>query len=102
MDQKMLEEIPKGYIRVSSKSQEDNSSLESQKQELINQGVPPKNIQIEVGSAADPISERPVFYNLIQNQLKENDLLVVTKIDLCSRNTLDFLKLQESKSHSYP
>jgi DNA invertase Pin-like site-specific DNA recombinase len=27
--------------------------------------------------------------------LKENDLLVVTKIDRCSRNTLEFLKLQE-------
>ena len=27
--------------------------------------------------------------------MKENDLLLVTKIDRCSRNTLDFLKLQE-------
>jgi DNA invertase Pin-like site-specific DNA recombinase len=27
--------------------------------------------------------------------LQENDLLFVTKIDRCSRNTLDFLKLQE-------
>jgi hypothetical protein len=44
----MFEEIPKncryGYIRVSSKSQEDNSCLEFQKQELIKQGVPKKNI----------------------------------------------------------
>jgi len=95
----MFEEIPKncryGYARVSSKSQEENSSLESQKQELMKQGVPEKNIRVEVGSAADPIRERPVFYNLIENDLKENDLLFVTKIDRCSRNTLDFLKLQE-------
>ena len=92
-------DIPKtcryGYARVSSKSQEENSSLESQKEEFIKQGVPEKNIRIEVGSAADTISERPIFYNLIDNELKENDLLFVTKIDRCSRNTLEFLKLQE-------
>ncbi len=57
----MFEEIPKNcryaYARVSSKSQEENSSLESQKQEFIKLGVPEKNIRIEVGSAADTISE---------------------------------------------
>ena len=95
----MFENIPTscryGYARVSSKSQEENSSLESQKQEFIKLGVPQKNIRIEVGSAADTISERPIFYNLIDDELKENDLLLVTKIDRCSRNTLEFLKLQE-------
>jgi len=95
----MFKEVPKncryGYGRVSSKSQEDNSSLESQKQEFIQQGVPEKNIRIEIGSAADPIKERPVFQKLIDQELKENDLLFVTKIDRCSRNTLEFLKLQE-------
>ena len=95
----MFQEIPKncryGYARVSSKSQEGNSSLESQKQELLSQGVSEKNIRVEIGSAADPTQERPIFHNLIENELKENDLLVVTKIDRCSRNTLEFLKLQE-------
>jgi DNA invertase Pin-like site-specific DNA recombinase len=95
----MFEEVPKncryGYVRVSSKSQEDNSSLESQKQELIEQGVPEKNIRVEVGSAADLIRERLVFQKLIEEELQENDLLLVTKIDRCSRNTLEFLKLQE-------
>ena len=95
----MFEDIPKscrfGYARVSSKSQEENSSLESQKQEFIKLGVPERNIRIEVGSAADIISERPIFYNLINDELKKNDLLLVTKIDRCSRNTLEFLKLQE-------
>lgn len=95
----MFKKVPKncryGYGRVSSKSQEDNSSLESQKQEFIQQGVPEKNIRIEIGSAADPIKERPVFQKLIDQELKENDLLFVTKIDRCSRNTLEFLKLQE-------
>jgi len=95
----MFQDIPKNcryaYARVSSKSQESNSSLESQKQEFMKQGVPEKNIRIEVGSAADTISERPIFYHLIDYELKENDLLLITKIDRCSRNTLEFLKLQE-------
>ena len=57
--------------------------------------MPEKNIYTEVGSAADPIRERPVFQKLIDQELQENDLLLVTKIDRCSRNTLEFLKLQE-------
>lgn len=69
--------------------------LESQKQEFIQQGMPEKNICVKIGSAADPIKERPVFQKLIDQELKENDLLFVTKIDRCSRNTLEFLKLQE-------
>ena len=32
---------------------------------------------------------------MIENELKENDLLFVTKIDRCSRNTLEYLKLQK-------
>jgi DNA invertase Pin-like site-specific DNA recombinase len=95
----MFQEVPKNcryaYARVSSKSQVDNSSLKSQKQEFLKLGVPTKNIRIEIGSAADPIRERPVFQKLIEEELQENDLLLVTKIDRCSRNTLEFLKLQE-------
>ena len=84
-----------GYARVSSKSQEANSSLESQKQELIANGILENNIIIEVGSATNEIKNRPGFQNLIQNVLKEGDTLVVTKIDRCARNTLEFLKLQD-------
>ncbi len=80
---------------MSLKSQEDNSSLEFQKQEFLRLGVPKKNIRVEVGSAADSIQDRPIFYHLIENELKENDLLLVTKIDRCSRNTFEFLKLQK-------
>ena len=54
-----------------------------------------KNIRVEVRSAADAIQERPIFQKLIEEELQENDLLLVTKIDRCSRNTLDFLKLRE-------
>jgi DNA invertase Pin-like site-specific DNA recombinase len=61
----MFDEVPKncqyGYARVSSKSQEENSSLESQKKDFLDRGVPEKNIRIEIGSAAD----KPVFYHLI-------------------------------------
>ena len=84
-----------GYARVSSKSQQTNSSLESQKQELIRNGILESNIIIEVGSATNEIKNRPGFQNLIQNVLKEGDTLVVTKIDRCARNTLEFLKLQD-------
>lgn len=95
----MFDEIPKSsryaYARVSSKSQEDNSSLESQIQQFTEEGVPKQNIRVEVGSAAATIEERPVFYHLIDDELQENDLLLVTRIDRCSRNTLEFLKLQE-------
>ena len=54
-----------------------------------------KNIRIEVGSATGNIQDRPIFYHLIDEELKQNDVLFVTKIDRCSRNTLEFLKLQE-------
>ena len=84
-----------GYVRISSKSQESNSSIESQKQELIQNGIEEENIFVEVGSGANEIKNRPVFQKLINQKLKKNDLLMVTKIDRCSRNTLVFLKLQD-------
>ena len=84
-----------GYIRVSSKSQESNSSIKYQKEQLIQNGIQPENIRIEVGSGVNEIKNRPVFQKLMKEELKPNDLLMVTKIDRCSRNTLEFLKLQD-------
>ena len=84
-----------GYVRVSSKSQESNSSIESQKEQLIQNGIQAKYIRVEVGSGANEIKNRPVFQKLMKEELKPNDLLMVTKIDRCSRNTLEFLKLQD-------
>ena len=69
--------------------------MEVQKQEFIRQGVPKKNIRVEIRSVTDIIKERLVFQKLIDQELKKNDLLLITKIDRCSRNTLEFLKLQE-------
>jgi DNA invertase Pin-like site-specific DNA recombinase len=87
--------IKYGYVRVSSKSQESNSSIEFQKQQLIQNGIQAENIRVEVGSAANEIKNRPVFQKLMEEELQANDLLMVTKIDRCSRNTLEFLKLQD-------
>ena len=84
-----------GYVRISSKSQESNSSIEFQKQQLIQNGIEEENIFVEVGSGANEIKNRSVFQKLINQKLKPNDLLMVTKIDRCSRNTLEFLKLQD-------
>lgn len=40
-----------------------------------------KNIRLDVGSPADKIENHSVFYDLIDDELKENDLLLVAKID---------------------
>lgn len=66
-----------GYVRVSSKSQQSNFSIESQTKELIKNGIPEKNIRVEVGSAADSIQNRPVFQQLIETELQANDLLMI-------------------------
>mgnify|MGYP000370664564 CR=1 FL=1 len=93
-----FEEISKnnrfGYGRASSKEQAENSSLESQKAELIKFGIPEENIYLEVRSATDVIENRPIFFKLINQILKEGDLLAVTKLDRCSRNTLSFLQFK--------
>lgn len=71
MFQEILGNCRYGYARMSSQSQEENSSLEFQKQELFKQEVPEKNIRIEVGSAADPIRKRPVFQKLMKKNYKK-------------------------------
>ena len=59
-----------GYVRVSSKSQESNSSIEFQKQQLIQNGIQAKNIRVEVGSGVNEIKNRPVFQKLMKEELK--------------------------------
>nr|YP_009496149.1 putative serine recombinase [Plagiogrammopsis vanheurckii]YP_009496203.1 putative serine recombinase [Plagiogrammopsis vanheurckii]AWT38589.1 putative serine recombinase [Plagiogrammopsis vanheurckii]AWT38643.1 putative serine recombinase [Plagiogrammopsis vanheurckii] len=99
---KRFEQISKqnryGYGRVSVKEQAENCSLDAQKVELIKLGVPEKNIYLEVGSATDVLQNRPIFFKLIDQILKEGDLLAVTKFDRCSRNTLSFLQLKNQLS----
>ena len=62
---------------------------------MIQNGIEEQNIFFEVGSRANEIKNRSVFQKLVNQKLKENNLLMVTKIDRCSRNTLEFLKLQD-------
>jgi DNA invertase Pin-like site-specific DNA recombinase len=69
------------YVRVSSKSQEFNSSIESQKQLLIQNGIEKQNIVIEVGSDANEIKNNPIFQKLMNKKLEENDFLMVSEID---------------------
>ena len=68
----MFEEVPKNcryaYARVSSKSQEDNSSLETQKEEFLRLGVPVKNIRVEVGSAAATNTLSSLNFNKLEKR----------------------------------
>ena len=70
-----------GYTRVSSQTQEDNSSLESQKAELIKLNIPEENICLEIGQARDVIKDRLILFKLIYQILKEGNLLAITKLD---------------------
>ena len=95
----MFEEVSENYrfeyAKMSLHIQKNNSFLEAQKKEFIQKGVLVRNIRVEISSAADKIKDRPIFYHLISDELKENNLLLVTKIDRSNRNTLEFLKLQK-------
>ena len=62
---------------------------------MIQNGIEKENIFVKIGLGANEIRNRSVFQKLINQKLKEKDLLMVTKIDRCSRNTLEFLKLQD-------
>ena len=69
----MFEEIPKNcryaYARVSSKSQEDNSSLESQKQELAK------------GNENPGIGRKPICKGVIEHRGKNGGRLYVRESD---------------------
>ena len=81
-------------IRVNFKSKESNYFIEFQKQQLIQSWIKAKNIWIEVGSSVNEIKNRAVFQQLIQEKLQANDLVMITKIDWCRINTLEFFKLK--------
>jgi len=58
-------------------------------------GVPKENIYLEIGSATTAVKNRPIFFKLINQILKEGDLLAVTKLDRYPWNTLSFLQLKK-------
>lgn len=76
-----------GYARVSTKSQEDNTSLNSQIELLKQNGC--NEIYQEVFTGAT--MNRPKFNELF-NILEEGDTLVVTKLDRFTRSTQEGIK----------
>lgn len=71
-----------GYARVSTKSQEDNTSLDNQISILKENGC--EEIYSEVCTGAT--MERPQFIEL-ENKLKNGDTLIITKLDRFTRST---------------
>lgn len=78
-----------GYARVSSKSQLDNFSLEQQEKEIISKY---DNAEIIKEQFTGTTTDRPKLTNLIKN-IKEGDMLVVTKLDRLARNTEEGIHL---------
>ena len=75
-----------GYCRVSTKGQaKDGNSLESQEEEILSKY---ENAEIYKESFTGTTTDRPVF-NDIMNKIKENDMLVVSKLDRLARNTIE-------------
>ena len=82
------------YTRVSSESQEDNTSLDDQearaKAYIISQGWKYSGSYSDVASGKN--LDRPGLNNLISN-LKKIDYVIVLKLDRLSRKLLDILNL---------
>ncbi len=74
-----------GYARVSTKAQLKGNSLEHQREELRRNGC---EIIIEEQYSGSTTA-RIKFENLIQQQLKSGDTLVVTKLDRFARNVME-------------
>jgi site-specific DNA recombinase len=87
-----------GYVRVSSESQAENTSLESQKRRIqaYCEAYQYDLIAIfeEIGSAKDTES-RPQFQAALEMVRTEADGIVALKLDRIARNTRDVLALVE-------
>ncbi len=82
-----------GYIRVSSKTQADNNSLQEQEQQILEK-YPSAEIHEEVFTAAKNFENRVVFNNII-SKLQDGDTLVVCKMDRFCRNSKEGLNIIE-------
>lgn len=83
-----------GYIRVSSKSQAENNSLEEQEQAILEK-YPSAEIYREVYTAAKDFNNRVVFNELV-DRLVSGDVLVVCKMDRFCRNVREGLNIIDS------
>ena len=77
------------YTRVSTKSQLDNNSFKQQEQEILKRYA---NAKIFKEQFTRSLTDRPIL-NKIVRDLKEGDLLVVTKLDRLAGSTKEGLEL---------
>lgn len=80
-----------GYARVSTKSQLDNNSFKQQEQEILKRY---SNAKIFKEQFTRSLTDRPIL-NKVVKDLKEDDLLVVTKLDRLAGSTKEGLELIE-------
>lgn len=80
-----------GYTRVSTRKQLDGYGLDVQKKEILEKY--PNAIIYEEQYTGSKL-ERPIFTHLLL-QLKENDILVVSRLDRFARNTVEGIKVVE-------
>ena len=79
-----------GYCRVSSKGQaRDGNGLEAQEQQILERY---SDAKIYKESYSGTTVDRPVFKDVV-DQLKENDMLVVSKLDRLARNTVEGIEI---------
>ena len=79
-----------GYCRVSTKGQaSDGNSLEAQEQEILKKY---ENAIIYKEAYTGTTTDRPIFNDVI-DKLKENDMLVVAKLDRMARNTVEGIEI---------
>ena len=87
-----------GYVRVSSESQEDNTSLENQERRIRAYceafGHELVEVFIEVGSGKDT-ENRPIFQKALESLKNQADGIVSLKLDRIARNCRDVLELVE-------
>ena len=81
-----------GYIRVSTKEQQDHR----QHMAMAQRGIIPANIYAE--KLSDKDANRPKLRALL-NKVKKGDTLVVEAISRFARNTKDLLELVERLKH---
>lgn len=79
-----------GYSRCSTNENQNRQDAEYQIKELVEKGVPRKNIYIEYESGAK--EDRPVFNKLLKSMVK-GDSLYVTDITRLSRSTQQLCKV---------
>lgn len=82
-----------GYVRVSSKSQEKNNSLDEQEKEILDK-YPTASIHREVFTAAKDFGNRAVFNTAVAD-LQAGDIFVVCKMDRFCRSVREGLSIIE-------